>query len=87
MERGDSPSLKEMRRTRGPHASGIRAPGCPPKVRCANIKTMGGQWERPTTRDLRADDETVLPLCGSGDDVGDPEVPANSREAAEATAR
>jgi hypothetical protein len=29
----------------------------------------------------------VLPLCGSGDDVSDPEDPVNSREAAAATAR
>jgi hypothetical protein len=68
-----------------PH--GIRAPGCPPKVRCKNIKTMGGQRERPTTCNLRADGETALPRCGSGDDAGDLEDPVNSREAAEVTVR
>jgi hypothetical protein len=48
---------------------------------------MVGPQERPTTCDLRADDETALPLCGSGDDVSDPEDPVNSREAAEVTVR
>jgi hypothetical protein len=48
---------------------------------------MGGLQERPTTCDLRADGETVLPLCGSGDDVSDLEDPVNSREAAEVTVR
>jgi hypothetical protein len=43
--------------------------------------------ERPTTRNLSADDETALPHCGSGDDVSDPEDPVNSREAAAVTAR
>jgi hypothetical protein len=48
---------------------------------------MVGLQERPTTCDLRADGETVLPLCGSGDDVSDLEDPVNSREAAEVTVR
>ncbi len=50
-------------------------------------RSWGGERERPTTRNLSADGETVLPLCGSGDDASDPEDPVNSREAAEVTAR